>query len=156
MEYFQLFGIEPAFTVDAAGLERRFYALSRKLHPDVYARSSPQEQQAALDATARLNDAYRTLRDPYLRAEYLLKHFGVPSRGALDPEFLEDIFELNERVEEGDPAAGGRLATIRADLDRELEKQFAEFDRTRDRAVLADIRSLLDRRNYFRKIISHV
>ncbi len=156
MQYFQLFGLGPAFTVDAADLERRFYALSRKLHPDVYARSSPQEQQAALDATARLNDAYRTLRDPCRRAEYLLKEFGVPARANLDPEFLEDIFELNERVEEGDSAAEDRLATVRADIDRELEQRFAEFDRTRDRALLEDIRALLDRRNYVRKTISHV
>src|SRR5437763_11326780 len=73
---FATLGFEPSFD-EPAGLDERFRALSRKLHPDRFARATPQERRHSLEQTTRLNEAYRTLKDPVRRAEHLLQLRGV-------------------------------------------------------------------------------
>src|SRR5262252_6729655 len=97
--YYDFFGLEHRLNLDLRDLEQRFYSLSRQFHPDRYTLKSPAEQQYALEATAILNDAYRTLRDPLARSEYLLieNGFNVGEQGSknVPPELLEEVFELN-------------------------------------------------------------
>jgi molecular chaperone HscB len=110
-DYFQVFGLERRFQVDLSMLEHEFHRLSRKVHPDRFARAGENERQWSLADTALLNDAYRTLKDPLHRTEYLLKlegaeigeeHSGIdrkdPSRVPAD--LLEEVFELNMQLEE--------------------------------------------------------
>jgi molecular chaperone HscB len=116
-DYFTLFSLPQHLHLDLAALEKTFYAQSRKLHPDRFAARPPAEQEAALAASSQLNDAYRTLRDPILRTEYLLSLQGIQleeqSRAATDlakatgtqkkqvapPDLLEEAFELNMTLE---------------------------------------------------------
>jgi molecular chaperone HscB len=103
--YFDVLGIERAYDVDRAELERRYLELSRQLHPDRFARASGREKLAALTKTTELNDAYRVLKDDRRRAEYLLKLEGIDlgdDRGApkVDPTTLMQIMELNEELAE--------------------------------------------------------
>src|SRR5713101_5286506 len=81
VDYFAFFGLPRKLNVDAAILESAFYALSRKLHPDVYAGHDLREQEWSLEQSSRLNDAYRTLKDPIRRTEYLLRLEGVELEG---------------------------------------------------------------------------
>ena len=76
-DYFSFFGLPRKLQLDEAALEHEFYALSRKLHPDVYSRASAREQAWSLEKTSQLNDAYRTLKDPMTRTEYLLALEGI-------------------------------------------------------------------------------
>ncbi len=117
-DYFAVFGLARKLRLDTAGLEREFYRLSRKLHPDVYARASAAEQEWALEQSSRLNDAYRTLRDPIQRTEYLLelagfkleeqstaatmaaRQSGEAKKQIVPPDLLEEVFELNMQLEE--------------------------------------------------------
>ncbi|MES2459117.1 MAG: Fe-S protein assembly co-chaperone HscB, partial [Armatimonadota bacterium] len=69
--YFDLLGVSVA--ADDAALTRRFHDLSRIYHPDRWATADAETQTAALDSAALVNDAYRTLKDPFTRAEYLLR-----------------------------------------------------------------------------------
>lgn len=112
-DYFSFFGLRRKLDLDTAALEREFYKLSRGLHPDLFARATPREQEWSLEQSSRLNDAYRTLRDPITRTEYLLELEGVQlqeqSKQATDqaratgtekkqvvpPDLLEEVFELN-------------------------------------------------------------
>ncbi len=73
VDYFTFFALPRKLNLDTAALEREFYVLSRKLHPDVYVGRDSQEQEWSLEQSSRLNDAYRTLKDPIRRTEYLLK-----------------------------------------------------------------------------------
>ena len=86
--YFSFFSLPPKLRVDTVALEKRFYALSRRLHPDRFAGRTEAEQEAALAESSRLNDAYRTLKDPIARTGYLLKLEGIEleeqSRAATD------------------------------------------------------------------------
>ena len=113
-DYFSVFGLEPRLNLDLAALEHEFHRLSRKLHPDRFARAGENEKQWSLADTALLNDAYRTLKDPLRRTEYLLKlqgaeigeeHSGKDRKDAKDPsrvpaDLLEEVFELNMQLEE--------------------------------------------------------
>src|SRR5271157_2067702 len=110
-DFFQVFGLQRGFQVDLDALEREFHRLSRKLHPDRFARSGERERQWSLADTALLNDAYRTLKDPLYRTEYLLKLEGAEigeehsGKGRQEParapaDLLEEVFELNMQLEE--------------------------------------------------------
>ncbi len=77
VDYFTFFGMPRKLNLDVARLEREFYELSRKLHPDLNARADKREQEWSLEQSSLLNDAYRTLKDPIKRTQYLLRLEGV-------------------------------------------------------------------------------
>ena len=137
MSYFEVFSLPRQLTLDAAALEKQFYELSRRLHPDRFAGRPAAEQETALEQSSQLNNAYRTLRDPIRRTEYLLKLEGVEleeqSKSATDearatgavkkqvvpPELLEEVFDLNMQLQEmqavrkmGENDAGLRSALL--------------------------------------------
>jgi molecular chaperone HscB len=117
-DFFSVFGLEPKLNIDLAGLETEFHRLSRKLHPDRFARGLENEKDWSLAGTALLNDAYRTLKDPIHRTEYLLKLHGAEigeefagangkdrrkhEMGAsrVPADLLEEVFDLNMQLEE--------------------------------------------------------
>src|SRR5713226_9779796 len=76
-DYFTFFGLPRKLNLDVGALEKDFYELSRKLHPDLNARSASKEQEWSLQQSSLLNDAYRTLKDPVRRTQYLLRLEGV-------------------------------------------------------------------------------
>jgi molecular chaperone HscB len=131
-DYFTAFSIEPRLNIDLAALESEFHRLSRKLHPDRFARATENEKEWSLADTALLNDAYRTLKHPLRRTEYLLKLNGAeigeehsgkgnangPSRAPAD--LLEEVFDLNMQLEEM------RAARKMGESDPELETSLME------------------------------
>ncbi len=149
-DYFALFGLPRQLTLDGKLLEKQFYRLSRKLHPDLYAQASEEKRQWSLEKSSMLNDAYRTLRDPIARTEYLLEIEGIrldeQSRDATDaaratgaakqqivpPDMLEEVFELNMQLEEARQAAAS--SSQDAELIANLEA--AEKNFTTQMAVL--------------------
>jgi len=168
LDYFQFLDLSRNLAIDLKDLEKRFYALSRRLHPDLHSRKSPEEREQALESTAILNDAYRTLRDPIARAEYLLKlegfDIGEQTTKDVPPELLEEVFDLNMAIEElrsGDAdalpqleSARERFEGMRADIDASLQSQFALWDTSRNRDTLVAIRGLLNRRKYIANLIA--
>jgi molecular chaperone HscB len=118
---FAVLGFPRSYDLDGRALEESFRALSRKLHPDRFARATPRERRFSLEQTTILNDAYRTLRDPVKRAEHLLALRGVKVAGeergssaSMPHEFLEQAMEDREKLleakMEGGPAAVEKLA----------------------------------------------
>jgi len=159
--YFDFFEIPHRLSLDLKELERRFYALSRKWHPDRFARGPAEERQLALDASALLNDGYRVLRDPIQRANYLLKEHGFDigeQQGKDVPaELLEEVFDLNMALEESDEAAIAetrkRFEAMLSKIDSELERLGAEYDQTLIRETLATVRATLNRRKYIQNLV---
>lgn len=104
VSYFEFLGLPRKLKIDADVLEQMFQTLSWKLHPDNFMRGSEQERELSLQRSSELNDAYRTLRDPVTRVEYLLGQEGARKEGTTkqqaDPELLEEVFELNEALDE--------------------------------------------------------
>jgi molecular chaperone HscB len=148
VNYFDVFDLPKKLAIDTSALERAFYKLSRKLHPDVYARASEQEQQWSLEQTSLLNDAYRTLKNAITRTEYLLKLEGVEieqdkssENGAqkesrMPPDLLEEVFELNMQLEEmrmnqkmgeDDPQLRGDLEKAKAQFEGQMTESDAQL-----------------------------
>ena len=152
MDYFGFFDLPRNLAIDLKDLEKRFYALSRKYHPDLHARKSPQEREQAEESTALLNDAYRVLRDPIARSGYLLKLEGFESTNDVPPELLEEIFELNMELEEG-AGPPDRFIEMRNEVDAEIKGKFDEWDAGGKRETLAELRGLLNRRKYISNLI---
>ena len=112
MDYFEVFGLERKLQIDGEALRRTFYELSRRHHPDFHAGAPANEQARALEASARLNAAYRALRDPVARIEYLVRleegrdtKEGATVKPQAPPELLEEMFEIQEALVEA--RAGG-------------------------------------------------
>ena len=157
MDYFEIFSLPPHLVIDTAALEKSFYALSRKLHPDRFASRPAAEQAAALAESSNLNDAYRTLKDPIARTEYLLKLEGIEleeqSKAATEvarttgtakkqivPEdLLEEAFELNMQLEEMRMAK--KMGEDDPDLRRDLLSAKSTFD-AKMSATQAELESL--------------
>jgi len=122
--HFDRLGLPCRFDLEPAEVEERYLAQSRALHPDFHQEGTAAAQHASLVWTALLNEAYATLRDPFKRADYLLGLLGGPSAAEqrqMDPEFLEEMLEIRERVEEvraGGPDSPGVLA-----LESELRQR---------------------------------
>jgi len=173
--FYEFFGLAPKLRLDLELLQKRFYELSRQWHPDHFGRKSASEQAEALDATAVLNDGYRTLRDPVKRAEYLLTEEGFPigeqRSKDVPPELLEEVFELNIMLEElksGDDSARPQLETakenflkLRADVDGEVDRLFTRYDAAEPRSetakqALHEIRGVLNRRRYIENLLRDV
>jgi molecular chaperone HscB len=154
VDYFTFFGFPRKLNLNSAVLEKEFYELSRRLHPDMYARAGEQEQEWSLEQSSLLNDAYRTLKDPIRRTEYLLRLEGVEleeqSKNATEdarttgqvkkqvvpPDLLEEVFELNLELEElrmqkkmgeDDPALIEELGRHKIELEEKFEALFKEL-----------------------------
>jgi molecular chaperone HscB len=163
MQYYEALGLEPKLALDLEELKKRFYERSRQWHPDRFSRSGAEEQQRALDMTAVLNDAFRTLRGPVARAEYFLDQSGIPIPKEAPPELLEEVFELNMALEElrgGDESARDQLTSaaarfnaMLAEADASLGTMFTRHDASPDRSVLDEIRATLNRRRYISNLV---
>ena len=185
-DYYSVFSLVPALDLDLGMLEHQFHKLSRKLHPDRFARASTNEKDWSLADTALLNDAYRTLKDPIRRTEYLLKLRGAeigeehagkdrrdPSRVPAD--LLEEAFDLNMQLEEmrmakkmgeTDPELQSSLEQAKKkfndmldNVDGDLRAQWAVWD-SGDEIVRKESEkkmvSLLDRRRYINNLVRDV
>ena len=149
-DYFQFLGLPRRLQLDAADLERRFRELSRQFHPDYFYNASAAERRASLERSSYLNDAYRALKNPVSRLEYLLRVEGMPAGGTTEtaeregfsratppPALLEEVFALNEELDEirearsnGAPAAEwkGRLDAARLPIEAKRDTHQAQVD----------------------------
>ena len=185
-DYYSVFGLEPKLNIDLAELEHEFHRLSRKLHPDRFARAQENEKEWSLADTALLNDAYRTLKDPLRRTEYLLKlegaeigeeHSGKDRKDTsrVPADLLEEVFELNMQLEEmranrkmdeENPALKASLSRqktkfdgLLAAVDDDLRVEWDEWDEG-GAAARGDAQrkmvALLDRRRYLSNLVRDV
>lgn len=166
------------------GLEQKFLQLSWKLHPDNFVNASAEEQAESLKRSSALNDAYRVLRDPVARVEYLLEIEGARKEGEqkqqAPPELLEEVFELNESLDELREAksSGGDLASLKSklelaetgfqqkllDVDQQLFAAAKQWDAAIDAnagdsdrdGIKVRLNELLNRRSYIRNLVNNV
>src|SRR5215468_5167668 len=138
MDYFEVFGLPRVLGIDIAPLEKTFHELSRKYHPDYFAAAPPAQKTQAVRMTALLNDAYRTLKHPVRRVEYLMSLYGFKPDGSKVPQaLLMEVFEINEQLEEvkAGRASIEEIDSLRAQIkekrerfDKELEKTSLDWD----------------------------
>ena len=180
--FFSVFGLVPALNLDLGMLEHQFHKLSRKLHPDRFARATAEEKEWSLAQSSLLNDAYRTLREPIARTRYLLRLHGAeigeefagrdkkdPSRAPVD--LLEEVFELNMQLEElrmdkTDSAlkqslseAGKKFVALQDEIYDQLRSEWTKWDegdQAAREAAQKTMVALLDRHRYLSNLVREV
>jgi molecular chaperone HscB len=183
-DYFDLFEVPRKLWIEMSALEKKFLELSWKLHPDKFVNASLEEQELSLKNSSELNDAYRALRDPVARVEYLLELEGMRKEGEhkqqAPAELLEEVFELNESLDELRDAktSGGDLVALKSRLEsaernfqqklNEVDAQLQETARQWDAAIdakagdadrkgiMVRLNELLNRRSYIRNLVTNV
>jgi molecular chaperone HscB len=183
-DYFAVFGLPRKLWLEMSLLEQKFLQLSWKLHPDNFVNSSDSERELSLKRSSELNDAYRVLRDPVGRVEYLLEIEGERKEGEkkqqAPPELLEEVFELNESLDELREAksSGGDLSELKRrlqsaeqnfqeklnEVDAQLQSVAREWDAAVDtnaasearKKLMARMNELLNRRSYIRNLVANV
>src|SRR6266446_10391890 len=183
-DYFAMFEIPRKLWIEMGELEKKFLQLSWKLHPDNYVNASPEEREISLKRSSELNDAYRTLREPVARVEYLLAIEGTRVEGKnkqqAPPELLEEVFDLNESLDElrEAKAAGGDLSSLKhrlesaeknfqqklSEVDAQLQETAQQWDAAIDanasdtdrKGILVGLNELLNRRSYIRNLVTNV
>jgi molecular chaperone HscB len=174
-DYFTVLGIARTPGVDEAELARRYYELSRRLHPDLYQTGTPREKEMSLQNTAMLNRAYRTLRDTVHRGQYWLELQGErlgKDNNRVPTQLAALVFSIQEKLEEiREARAAGEatavqteLAEIRADLEARLsqlrdalEKNLVSWDDKKDREVsLSSLKTTLSEIAYLRTLLRDV
>jgi len=183
-DYFAVFGLSRKLCVEMSPLEQKFLQLSWKLHPDNFVNASDEVRELSLKRSSELNDAYRVLRDPLARVEYLLEIEGQRQEGEkkqqAPPELLEEVFELNESLDELREAreSGGNLAELKTELqsaesnfqerldevDAQLQSVAKEWDTGVEanadaaarKKLFARMNDLLNRRSYIRNLVASV
>jgi molecular chaperone HscB len=183
-DHFSLFGLARKLWVEMSALEKKFLELSWKLHPDKFVNASPEEQETSLKGSSELNDAYRVLRDPVARVEYLLEIEGMRKEGEhkqqAPPELLEEVFELNESLDElrEAKASGADLGSLKSrleaaeknfqeklgEVDAQLQEAAKQWDAAIDanasdadrKAIMVRLNELLNRRSYIRNLVTNV
>ena len=185
-DYFSFLGLPRKLNLDPADLERRFRSLSRQFHPDYFYNATPVERRASLERSSYLNDAYRTLRQPSGRIEYLLKIEGLAPKGPeeaarqVPPALLEEVFALNEELDEirdlrarnsAADAWQGRLERARQPIEAkrveheaQLQELAARWDAAVDsgatdserRTVLDALRDRFLERNYITNLLAGI
>jgi len=184
VDYFSVFGLPRKLSIDLSLLEQKFLQLSWKLHPDNFVNASEPERELSLKKSSELNDAYRALRDPLARVEYLLEIEGERKEGQTKqqapPELLEEVFELNESLDELREAkeSGADLIELQGRLEsaednfqvklEEVDSQLQSVAKDWDAAVDAlaasagrkelfvRMNELLNRRSYIRNLVANV
>jgi molecular chaperone HscB len=123
-DYLTVLGLPPRPAVEGSDLQTRYYELSRKLHPDRYQTSSPEERTASVSATAVLNAAFRTLRDLESRGRYWLTREGEAlghDNNRVPPSLAAYVFDVQEQLAEVAHARDGERAGLLSGL-RETER----------------------------------
>jgi molecular chaperone HscB len=111
-DFFAVFGVDRRYDLDLTELEGRYRDLSRKLHPDRFAMADPRARRASLQRSVQLNEAWRTLKDPFRRAEYLLSLAGVSLSKEVPAALLMETLELREEL--GEARAAGDDCQVQA------------------------------------------
>ena len=185
-DYYSFLGLSRKLNVNVNDLEQRFRGLSRQFHPDYDFNASPAERRASLERSSYLNDAYRTLKNPVTRVEYLLQLEGLAARSPeeasrqVPPALLEEVFALNEELDEirdlrssGAPAgqlnarlerARGPIEAKRESHEAQLGELFAKWDALVERGapdaerrpVLEALRDRVLERNYINNLLAGI
>ena len=146
--HFELFGLQPAFSVDQQALERSYREIQSRVHPDRFAQAGDAERRASLQWTTRVNEAYRSLKNPVQRASHILALHGVDvafeTNTAMPAAFLTQQLELREALENATRSRDMKgLDALQKSIARDkevLERKLAQcIDADKDYAAAAGL-----------------
>ena len=167
-DYFELFGMQPAFAIDMEQLSMRFRELQRSAHPDRYASASAQDKRLSVQNAALINEAYQTLRSPLSRGRYLLQRYGAnldDTDTSMDPAFLMEQMELREALAAvsaaDDPfdrldGLRNRIEGKERDMVAQLQHRLDEVIASQDSDALQQGLQLVRKMQFMQRLLSEV
>jgi molecular chaperone HscB len=182
-DYFTAMGLPRKLEIDRQDLERRYYDLSRRFHPDFYQTAPPRDRLVSLENSALVNKAYRTLRDPLARAEYLVRLEtgpGAELKAAAPQTLFEEILEMNELLSDyrlADPDERSVLRPQLAEKEQAFRSEYEALQRrltedlfprwdqgidtsslsdARKDALLAEMSQTIANRAYLRRVLNNL
>ncbi len=155
--FFELFNLPVSYDVDLTAVQSQYMALQKQVHPDRFANGSDQEKRISMQQTSWLNEAQQTLKDPVLRATYLLKlkgvDFNMDNETTMDAGFLMQQLEMRERLEsiknETDPLAA--LDKMAKDVKTSTNTMMNDFAQAYEKDQLDDARELIRKLQFMQK-----
>ena len=153
MDHFARLKLPVVLQLDAAALDRSYFALQRQWHPDRFIGKPPEERAKASAEAAALNEAYRTLKDPLGRAIYMaeLKGIALPGDGKTidDPDLLTEVMDAREELQEA--SSVGEVDALAKFAREDLEQALSGLPRLFEANDKAAIRKALLRMRYLDK-----
>jgi molecular chaperone HscB len=161
LNHFELLGVTPEFDLDADRLRQGYLQVSRGIHPDQH--GGAEDNSVSLHLSAQVNEAYRVLSDPVLRAEYLLELAGGLS-AAQDKSVPQDVLTtaLMLREETAEARASGDAAAAeacRARVTQVHDRTLAQISELARRSpgepgVRQELRRVLNAMKYYQKLMA--
>ncbi len=165
MNFFEFYDIPVSFLGSEEEIKQKFYANSKKFHPDFFANESEEKQSEMLDKATFNTNTFKTLSNPEKRIEYVLSIFGLLEDGdkhVLPQEFLMEMMEINETIAELEPEDTERIEKLFSDvailehqLNDELYASLVDFDAQKEskrEEVLLQVKDLYFRKKYLLRI----
>lgn len=161
-DHFVLLGVPQQFEIDAEQLEREYLSRAAAVHPDRVATGTSAQRREAMERSSAVNEAYRTLRDPVQRAEYLVKLGGIDLDSSdavggapkMEQAFLIDMIERRERVEQA--REQGSLDALRANVEDELDDVLDEAVASLRTGDLRGAAEKLVVRRYLQRLVDEI
>lgn len=155
--FFKLFGIPVSYHVDLSQIQQQYVALQKQVHPDKFVSGSDQEKRISMQQTSWINEAQTTLKDPVLRASYLLKlkgiDFSLENETTMDAAFLMQQLEMRERLEsiknESDPLTA--LDSIAEKVKASTKTMMDGFAQSLENDQLDDAREWIRKLQFMQK-----
>lgn len=155
LNYFHLFNLPESFFVDEQAVRQAYRRLQAQHHPDRYTGSSPEEQHRALAMASDVNEAWRVLRSPVLRAGHLLALRGMDQGEVnLSPEFLMRQITWREHLESVEQLR--QLEALRAQLRHDMDQEAREFERVLAHADAASARSSHAHLQFYQRLLQEI
>lgn len=163
MNYFELLKLPVSFKPDKTELHNAYFQLQRSSHPDMFTNSPEQEQSEALERSAMINKAFKTLSDEDATMYYVLEQKGLISEGEkyeLDPLFLMEVMELNETLltEEGAAAANEKsVKELMEQLCAPVKSIIENYsDETTSRENLLLVKDYYYKKKYMKRLLDRI
>lgn len=158
-DWFALFGLPVQFEIDQTALTQSFRELQTRYHPDRYAQASEQEKRLAMQITSLFNEAYMTLRQPRLRARYLLEQAGISFNDERDTTheaaFLMQQIEWREAIEEAEETIEplDALDRLTKELTAELQSLEQNFATAWQAQAYAEAKTTLLKMRFYERLL---
>lgn len=161
-DHFGLLGVPRQFEIDPEQLEREYLSRAAVVHPDRVATGTSTQRREAMERSSAVNEAYRTLRDPVQRAEYLVKLGGIDldssdtNGGApkMDQAFLIEMIERREQLEQA--REHDALDELRAKVEDELDDVLDDAVASLGKGDLQGAAEKLVVRRYLQRLVDEI
>jgi molecular chaperone HscB len=160
MNYFELFGFEIGPRIDKKEVAKKYFALQKNNHPDFFTQATEAEQESSLEQSADINKAFTVFQNEEKTLEYFLQLKGIiqtDEKYQLPSEFLMEMMELNETLEEKDGVTlAAEMAEVEKPLLEEIKPLLSQNPAELDSAAYEKLKAYYYKKKYLKRILARL